>query len=91
MIPKLNVDGCSRGNPGRSGRSGILRDSSEHFIFAFSRVFGVANSLQVELKALLVGVRLCVQKGFLAVHVESDSLLLVRMFHGELGPLMSNA
>ena len=85
MIPKLNVNGCYWDNPGRAGESGILRDPSGHFIFAFANVVDVAKSLQADLKAVLEGVKLCVQHGFADVHVESDSLLLVRMFNDELG------
>ena len=48
-------------------------------------MFDVAKSLQAELKAVLEGVRLCVQRSFAEVHVESDSLLLVRMFHTKVG------
>ena len=48
-------------------------------------MFNVAKSLQANLKAVLEGVKLCIQHGFADVHVESNSLLLVRMFHDELG------
>ena len=73
------------GQSGKSRRGGILRDPEGRFIVAFAKVFDVAKSLQAELKAVLEGVRLCVQRGFAEVHVESDSLLLVRMFHAEVG------
>ena len=84
-IPKLKVDECSRGNPGRFGRGGILRASSGEFIFAFLCASGDVTSLHSELKAMLHGVKLCEQRGILPVHVESDFLLLVKMFHGEIG------
>ncbi|XP_027088513.2 uncharacterized protein [Coffea arabica] len=85
MIPKLNVNGCYWDNPGRAGESGILRDPSGHFIFAFANVVDVAKSLQADLKAAIERVRLCVQQGFADVHVELDSWLVVRMFHDEVG------
>ncbi|XP_027184038.1 uncharacterized protein LOC113782345 [Coffea eugenioides] len=83
-LPKLNVDGCSRGNPGTSGGGGILRDTAGCFVFAFSCFSGDVTSLHSELRAMLYGVKLCVQRGIIPIHVESDSLLLVRMVRGEL-------
>ncbi|XP_071923161.1 uncharacterized protein [Coffea arabica] len=62
---KLNIDGCSKGNPGLSGGGGILRDGSGKFIFAFAGCFDVATSLQAEAKALALGLSLCVQRNFL--------------------------
>nr|XP_027086471.1 uncharacterized protein LOC113708207 [Coffea arabica] len=73
MIPKLNVNGCYRDNPGRAGGSGILRDP----LVAFANAVDVAKSLQAGLKAVIERVRLCVQQGFADVHVESNSWLVV--------------
>ena len=52
---KLNIDGCSKGNPGVSGGEGILRDSISSMVFAFSGYFGRCTSLQAEAKALFLG------------------------------------
>ena len=55
-VVKLNLDGCSRGNPGRSGGGGLFRDSDGRLLLAFSCYFGEMTSLQAEIKALLHGV-----------------------------------
>ena len=81
----MNVDVCYRDNPGIAGGGGILRGLSGHFIFAFAKVFDMDGGLQADLKAVLEGVKLCVQHDFADVHVESNSLLLVQMFHDEVG------
>nr|XP_027071629.1 uncharacterized protein LOC113696407 [Coffea arabica] len=79
---KLNTDGCSLGNPGRSGGGGILRDSAGFFRLGFAGYWGETTSLHSELKALLFGVKLCVTQGFCCLHLESDSILLVQMVTG---------
>ena len=77
---KLNIDGCSKGNPGLSGGRGILRDGLEKFIFAFAGCFDVGTNLQAEAKALVLGLRLCAQRNFLQqLVVESDSLVLIQI------------
>ncbi|XP_027122034.2 uncharacterized protein [Coffea arabica] len=83
-VVKLNVNGCSRGNPGRSGGGGLFRDSEGRFLLGFSCSFGEATSLQAELKALLFGVRLGVSRGLVRLHLESDSMVLVRIIQGKV-------
>ena len=39
--------------------------------------------MQAEARALLVGVKLCVQRGFKQILVESDSMVLVRILNNE--------
>ncbi|XP_075107012.1 uncharacterized protein LOC142179994 [Nicotiana tabacum] len=37
---KINVDGCSKSNPGSAGAGGILRDHTGHMIMAFATYLG---------------------------------------------------
>ena len=76
---KLNSDGCSRGNPGISGGGCVVRDRDGKLIFGYSCFFGSLTSLHAELRAILFGVRLCVAQGLHGLHIESDSLSLVRI------------
>nr|XP_027082134.1 uncharacterized protein LOC113704429 [Coffea arabica] len=78
---KLNTDGCSKGNPGESGGGGVLREASGRLILAFLCNFGLASSMQAEARALLFGVRLCLQRGFDSFEVELDSLVLVQVLN----------
>ena len=73
----LNTDGCSKGNPGPGGSGGVLRDSLESPLFAFSAFLGEISSLHVETTTLLIGLRECAQRGFRNVGVQLDSLVLV--------------
>nr|XP_027064499.1 uncharacterized protein LOC113690699 [Coffea arabica] len=79
---KLNTDGCSLGNPGRSGGGGLLRDCHGGFLFGFSCYFGITTSLHAELRALVYGVRQCVARGYTQLHLEVDSLTLVQILSG---------
>ncbi|XP_071912409.1 uncharacterized protein [Coffea arabica] len=81
-LVKLNADGCSRGNPGRNGGGGLFRDCDGRFLLGFSCYFGEATSLQAEMKALFFGVRLGVSRGLGKLHLESNSLVLVRIIQG---------
>ncbi|XP_071933175.1 uncharacterized protein [Coffea arabica] len=76
---KLNTDGCSRGNLGRAGRGGVLRNSEGRLLFAFSTFLGHCTSIQAEVKALLFGVNLCISCGYVRVQLEVDSLVLVQV------------
>uniref|UniRef100_A0A7N2LDM8 RNase H type-1 domain-containing protein n=1 Tax=Quercus lobata TaxID=97700 RepID=A0A7N2LDM8_QUELO len=44
---KLNTDGASLGNPGKS-RGGIIRDSVGNWIKGFSRSIGITTSITAE-------------------------------------------
>mgnify|MGYP004714311617 CR=1 FL=1 len=79
---KLNSDGYSRGNPGLSGGGGLVRDRHGNFVFGYSGHFGTLTSLHVELRALLLGVKYCIARGFLELHLEANSLTLIRLVQG---------
>ena len=76
---KLNTDGSSRGNPGRPGGGGVLRDGEGKLLLAFSTFVGSCTSIQAEARALLFGVNLCISCGYVGVHVEVDSFVLVQI------------
>ncbi|XP_075074396.1 uncharacterized protein LOC142161999 [Nicotiana tabacum] len=83
---KLNVDGCSKGNPGLAGGGGIIRDHHGNMMKAFAEFYGPCSNNLAEAKALLHGVKLCSNSGFLKVHVESDSMFTVNMINKRMLP-----
>lgn len=70
---KLNVDGSSFGNPGRSGYGGFLRDVYGQWICGFSGSCGFTTNLNAELMAILKGLNLAWSRGYKLVVCESDS------------------
>ena len=82
---KLNVDGSSRGNPGRAGCGGLLRDENGSCIAGFVSHIGIAGSLLAELIAIRHGLLLAWQYGFRRVECESDCLKAVQIIHSNTG------
>ncbi|KAF7806654.1 ribonuclease H [Senna tora] len=70
---KINVDGSSRGNPGKSGIGGLIRDSNGAMIAGFSVSIGFSDILYAELFAIKYGLELAWKKGCKKVICESDS------------------
>ena len=48
---KLNVDGCSKGNPGLAGAGGVMRDHMGTWIGGFARNISICSSVIAELWA----------------------------------------
>lgn len=76
---KLNVDGCSKGNPGKVGAGGVIRDHMGSWIGGFARNIGTCSSVTAELWAIYVGLQLTWEKGFRNVVLESNSKVVVRL------------
>uniref|UniRef100_A0A6N2MZS1 RNase H type-1 domain-containing protein n=1 Tax=Salix viminalis TaxID=40686 RepID=A0A6N2MZS1_SALVM len=82
---KLNVDGCSKGNPGIAGAGGVIRDHMGTWIGGFARNIGICSSVTAELWAIYEGLKLTWDKGFRKVYLESDSRVVIALFNGESG------
>ena len=61
---KLNFDGFYNPFTLTAGIGGIIRDSTGTLIMAFAGKVSADNALEAELKALIKGVELCVEKHF---------------------------
>ncbi|XP_009774155.1 uncharacterized protein LOC107768948 [Nicotiana tabacum] len=76
---KLNVDGCSKGNPSPAGGGGLIRDHHGILIEAFAEFYRDCSCNIAEAKAMMRGIKMCISKGFTNVIVESDSLILLNL------------
>ncbi|KAL0455304.1 UNVERIFIED_CONTAM: putative ribonuclease H protein [Sesamum latifolium] len=76
---KLNTDQASKGNPGISGTGGILRDHLGQVIFAFQEPLGVTSNTQAELRAIYRGLKLCIEKGFHNIWIETDAIAIIKL------------
>lgn len=70
---KLNVDGSSIGNPGRSGFGGLLRDAHGQWLGGFSGFCGITNNTKAELLAIDYGLKMAWETGHHRLIYESDS------------------
>ncbi|XP_041025254.1 ribonuclease H-like [Juglans microcarpa x Juglans regia] len=80
---KLNVDGCSLGNPGPSGAGGIIRNHKRDLVCGFSVAIGHYSNNFAELMSLLHGLRHIDQMGHLFVEIELDSMLVINWLRSQ--------
>jgi len=74
---KLNVDGCSKGNPSLAAARGLIRDCMGSWIRGFAINIEVCTSVRAELWAVITGLELVWLLGFRKIILESDSLVVV--------------
>lgn len=74
---KLNVDGCSKGNPGVAGAGGLVRDGMRTWMKGFAVNTGICTSVRAELWAAVTGLDLAWTLGLCQVILETDSILVV--------------
>ncbi|XP_043692852.1 uncharacterized protein LOC122643279 [Telopea speciosissima] len=63
---KLNIGGCSLGNPGRTGAGGVLRDHEGNPMRCFASYAGVGTNFYAEFEAFFVGIHHA-----MSLHVEN--------------------
>lgn len=83
---KLNTDGASRGNPGPVRGGGGLRDCRGTMIFGFAFHFGRTTVFIAELRALLIGMKICRRLGIFPHVIELDSKTLVDLITSRAAP-----
>lgn len=83
---KLNVDGSSFGNPGRSSFGGIFRNSYGEWMWGFSGFCGISTNLNVELLAIYHGLDMAWKAGYKFVICESDSLSALSLINDGVSP-----
>jgi probable phosphoglycerate mutase len=77
------IDGGSRGNPGPAGYGVRLETSAGEPIEELHESIGIATNNVAEYRGLLAALTWALAHGHSAVHVRSDSELLVRQMKGE--------
>ncbi|KAL9386971.1 hypothetical protein Peur_020095 [Populus x canadensis] len=78
---KLNVDSCSRGNPGCAGAGGLIRESMGSWIKGFAINTGICSSVRAEFWAAITGLELAWDLGLHQIILESDSVLTVNLIN----------
>ena len=82
----LQFDGGARGNPGIGGAGAVIYsdDKYENEIWSGSKFVGssVTNN-QAEYAGLLLGLRECISREYNRIHVEGDSMLVIKQMKGE--------
>lgn len=80
----LYFDGCSKGNPGRSGAGAVIYDESMTEIWSSAVFVGPhCTNNEAEYTGLLVGLRKAKEMGICCLIVRGDSQLIIRQMKGE--------
>ncbi|GLJ55232.1 hypothetical protein SUGI_1185040 [Cryptomeria japonica] len=74
---KLNFDGASRGNSGRSGLGAIIRNDASEVVRALSGPVGVVTNNVAEISALEAGLQWCVNNEVVNLIIEGDSQVIL--------------
>lgn len=82
-IYTLRFDGCSKGNPGLAGSGAVIYNNGIE-IWSKSVFVGKHNTNnEAEYTGLLIGLEEAVNIGIETLHVEGDSLLVIKQMKGE--------
>ncbi|OVA11275.1 Ribonuclease H domain [Macleaya cordata] len=78
----LEFDGASKGNPGLSGAGAVLRTEDGRLFCCLREGVGIATNNVAEYRAMLLGLKHALKKGFKRISVQGDSKLVVMQVQG---------
>ncbi|XP_047170244.1 uncharacterized protein LOC124838634 isoform X2 [Vigna umbellata] len=76
----LEFDGVSNGNPGKSGAGAVLRAIDGSLICRLREGVGVATNNAAEYRAVILGMKYALKKGFTGIRIQGDSKLVCMKF-----------
>ncbi len=79
----VNIDGASRGNPGKAGVGVAIFDKDSKLVKECSEYIGVATNNVAEYKALILGIKEVIRCGAQEILFKTDSELLAKQIMGE--------
>ncbi|XP_068462750.1 uncharacterized protein [Phaseolus vulgaris] len=78
----LEFDGASKGNPGKSGAGAVLRAIDGSLICRLREGVGVATNNAAEYRAMILGMKYALKKGFTGIRIQGDSKLVCMQIDG---------
>ncbi|XP_076894713.1 uncharacterized protein LOC143547085 isoform X2 [Bidens hawaiensis] len=78
----IEFDGASKGNPGPAGAGVVLRAVDGSLVYRLRQGLGVATNNVVEYRAVILGLRHALDRGFRHVRVHGDSKLVCMQVNG---------
>ncbi|KAD7478877.1 hypothetical protein E3N88_02013 [Mikania micrantha] len=78
----LEFDGASKGNPGQAGAGAVLRTNDGNLICRLREGLGIATNNVAEYRAIILGLRYALSKGFTSIRVLGDSKLVCMQVQG---------
>ena len=81
-ITKLFSDGACRGNPGIGGAGAVITDEADHVLWEGKEYLGHCTNNIAEYKALILGLKGALARGFSRLDIYLDSELLANQING---------
>ncbi|KAG9443090.1 hypothetical protein H6P81_018944 [Aristolochia fimbriata] len=78
----LEFDGASKGNPGKAGAGAILRSDDGTAVWRLAQGIGLATNNVAEYRAMILGLKYALKKGFKNIRVKGDSKLVCMQMQG---------
>ncbi|VFQ61266.1 unnamed protein product [Cuscuta campestris] len=78
----LEFDGASKGNPGQAGAGAVLRADDGSLTIKLREGLGVATNNVAEYRAIILGLRCALSKGFTRIRAQGDSKLVCMQIQG---------
>ncbi|KAI9154200.1 hypothetical protein LWI28_022599 [Acer negundo] len=78
----LEFDGASKGNPGQAGAGAVLRAEDGSVVWRIREGVGIATNNVAEYRALILGLKYALKKGFKHIRVHGDSMLVCMQIQG---------
>ncbi|PQQ03852.1 uncharacterized protein Pyn_36900 [Prunus yedoensis var. nudiflora] len=78
----LMFDGASKGNPGLAGAGAVLRADDGSLICKVREGLGIATNNVAEYRAVILGLKCALRKGFSKIVVQGDSKLVCMQVQG---------
>ncbi|XP_024625479.1 uncharacterized protein [Medicago truncatula] len=78
----VEFDGASKGNPGKAGAGAILRSKDGNLIYRVREGVGNATNNVAEYRAMILGMRYALKKGFTNICIQGDSKLVCMQIDG---------
>ena len=82
MHYKLFSDGACRGNPGPGGAGAVITDSADRVIWEGKEYLGHCTNNIAEYKALILGLKGALARGYKNLQIYMDSELLAKQIDG---------
>ncbi|KAF9625710.1 hypothetical protein IFM89_026290 [Coptis chinensis] len=78
----IEFDGASKGNPGLSGAGAVIRADDGSLVCRVREGVGIATNNVAEYRAIILGLRHALKKGFTQIRVQGDSKLVCMQVQG---------
>ncbi|KAJ4707560.1 Ribonuclease H protein [Melia azedarach] len=78
----LEFDGASKGNPGQSGAGAVLRAEDGSVVYRLREGVGIATNNVAEYRAVILGLKYALKKGYKHVRAQGDSKLVCMQIQG---------